>query len=70
MKIKSKMTTVLLAWTLGGFGAHKFYLGRTGAGVVSLLFFWTFIPAFIAIIESVVYLFMSDREWDRYTNAE
>lgn len=57
---KSRITAALLAFFLGGFGVHKFYLGRTGAGILYLLFFWTFIPAFIAFIEFIIYLTMSD----------
>lgn len=51
---------MLFALFLGGFGIHKFYLGRIGAGVLYLLFFWTFIPSIIALIEGIVYLCMSD----------
>lgn len=50
----------MLAFFLGGFGVHKFYLGRIGAGVLYLLFFWTFIPAIIAFIEMIIYITMSD----------
>lgn len=57
---KSRMSAALLAFFLGGFGAHKFYLGRVGQGIIYLLFFWTFIPAIIAFIEFIVYLCMSD----------
>lgn len=57
---KNRITAVLLAFFLGGIGAHKFYLGRTGAGILYLIFFWTFIPAIIAFVEFIIYLTMSD----------
>lgn len=46
----------LLALFLGGFGIHKFYLGRKGWGVVYLLLCWTLIPAIVAFIEGIIYL--------------
>jgi TM2 domain-containing membrane protein YozV len=49
---KNPTTAIILALFLGGLGIHKFYLGQTGLGIVYLLFFWTFIPAFIAFIEA------------------
>jgi TM2 domain-containing membrane protein YozV/ribosomal protein L40E len=58
---KSKIAAGLLALLLGGLGVHKFYLGRTGLGVLYLLFCWTFIPALIGLIEGIVYLTMSDQ---------
>ena len=57
---KSRVTAALLAFFLGGFGAHKFYLGRVGTGILYLVFFWTFIPAIIAFVEFIIYLTMSD----------
>jgi hypothetical protein len=58
---KSRIAAALLAFFLGGFGIHKFYLGRPIWGILYLLFCWTFIPAVIAFIEFIVYLCMSDR---------
>lgn len=51
---KSKTTFVLLALFLGGFGAHRFYLGNIGLGILYLVFFWTFIPAIVALVEAIV----------------
>ena len=49
---KSVGVAVVLAILLGHFGARKFYLGQPGLGVLYLLFFWTFIPSLVAIIEA------------------
>ena len=67
--MKSKVAAGLLAIFLGGFGVHKFYLGRAGQGLVYLLFCWTFIPAVIGFVEGIVYLFMSDEEFHAKYNA-
>lgn len=34
---KSRLATALLAWFLGGFGAHRFYIGKTGTAIVMLV---------------------------------
>jgi TM2 domain-containing membrane protein YozV len=33
---KSRLATTLLAWFLGQFGAHRFYLGKIGTGIAML----------------------------------
>jgi TM2 domain-containing membrane protein YozV len=68
-KGKNKIAAALLAFFLGSFGVHKFYLGKTGWGLVYLLFCWTFIPGFVAFIESVLLLFMSDTRFDEKYNS-
>lgn len=62
---KSKMTAVLLAFFLGGLGAHKFYLGKIGQGLIYLIFCWTFIPSIIAFIEFIIYLCTSEEDFAR-----
>ncbi|PRY09017.1 TM2 domain-containing membrane protein YozV [Pontibacter ummariensis] len=67
--MKNKTTAALLAFFLGGFGAQFFYLGKAGRGVLCLLFFWTFIPAIIAIIDFIRFLVMSEDEFNRKYNS-
>jgi TM2 domain-containing membrane protein YozV len=57
---KNKTTAGILAILLGGFGVHKFYLGKTGLGVLYLVFCWTLIPAVIGLIEGIMYLTATD----------
>lgn len=65
---KSRTIAVLLALFLGGIGAHKFYLGNVGVGLLYLLFCWTFIPALIALFEAIRWLCMSNESFAaRYT---
>ncbi len=62
---KSKIAAALLAFFLGGFGIHKFYLGQVGLGIVYLIFCWTFIPAIIAFIEFIILLTMNDETFNQ-----
>lgn len=55
-KVVNKVGYVLLALLLGGFGAHKFYSGRTGLGILYIVFCWTFIPATVALVEAIIAL--------------
>jgi TM2 domain-containing membrane protein YozV len=69
MTTRSKTTAAILAFFLGGFGIHKFYLGRGGAGVAYLLFCWTLIPAVLALIDAIVLLTMDQRAFEfKYAN--
>ena len=60
---KSKVVAGLLAIFLGGFGIHKFYLGKVGKGILYLLFCWTWIPAILGFIQGITYLCTSDEKF-------
>ena len=77
---KSKVAAALLAFFLGAFGAHKFYLGYTTQGIITLLVIWlgaflfvipTIIMSFIILIEGIIYLTKSDQEFqETYVNNQ
>tara|TARA_R110002167_G_scaffold51950_2_gene150313 strand:- start:1016 stop:1459 length:444 start_codon:yes stop_codon:yes gene_type:complete len=69
-----KVAAALLAFFLGAFGAHKFYLGYTKQGVIMLLVFLfgfillglpSMIIAIIAFVEFIIYLVKSDEEFEQ-----
>jgi TM2 domain-containing membrane protein YozV len=68
--MKNRIVAALLALFLGVFGAHKFYLGHNFAGIIYLLFCWTYIPGIIAFFESIGLLLMSDRAFDAKYNSQ
>lgn len=73
---KSRTTAVLWCFFLGGFGAHKFYLNQTSAGITYLLctlfLFWTVISPIIiflvCFVEFIQLLIMSDSEFNQKYN--
>jgi TM2 domain-containing membrane protein YozV/Tfp pilus assembly protein PilE len=68
--LKSKTAAAVLAIFLGGFGIHRFYLGKWW-GIFYLLFFWTAIPGLIAFVEGIVFAFTDIEKWDeKYNNGE
>lgn len=52
----NKLAYALLAIFLGGIGVHKFYAGKTGSGIVYLIFCWTAVPAIVGFIEGIIAL--------------
>ncbi len=62
---KNRTAAGIFALVLGGVGIHKFYLGQVAAGVLYVLFCWTFIPALIGFVEGILFLTMSDEEFAR-----
>lgn len=69
-----KIPAALLAFFLGAFGAHKFYLGYTAQGVIMLLVFlfgWlllgipSMIIGIIAFIEFIIYLIKSEEDFEQ-----
>lgn len=62
---KSKLAAGLFAIFLGTFGVHKFYLKNTGMGILYFLLCWTFIPTVIGFIEGIIFIVMSDGEFNK-----
>lgn len=56
---------IVLAIFLGWLGAHRFYLGQVGWGIVFLIILYVFAPLAIVLgfIDAIRYLFMSDEEF-------
>jgi TM2 domain-containing membrane protein YozV len=69
MEAKNRMTAVLLTFFLGGLGVHKFYLGNNFAGILYLVFCWTFIPSLFAIFDFIGLLLMSDQAFNAQYNS-
>ncbi|MBQ7036537.1 MAG: NINE protein [Clostridia bacterium] len=61
--VKNKVVAALLAILLGSLGIHKFYLGQSGKGVLYLLFFWTYIPSLLGLIEGITILCSNDENF-------
>lgn len=69
---KNRYIAAVLAFFLGIFGIHKFYLGKTRAGVIHLLCFFpgmflfgipTLVSSVIALAETVIYLIKDDQRF-------
>ncbi|HEY0084748.1 MAG TPA: TM2 domain-containing protein [Allosphingosinicella sp.] len=68
---RNKIVAALLAFFLGPLGIHRFYLGRTGSGIVMLVLTCTIVGLLVtgiwAFVDFIRYLIMSDREFaERY----
>lgn len=64
----NKLIAALLAFFLGTLGIHRFYLGRTGSGIVMLVLSITIVGLLItwpwSFIDMIRYLVMSDEEFE------
>lgn len=67
--MKSKTSAILLALFLGGFGAHKFYLGQKGKGILYIIFCWTLVPSIIALIELILLICMDEKTFNEKYNS-
>lgn len=68
--MKQKFVAALFAFFLGGIGIHKFYLGHNFAGILYLLFSWTFIPSILAIFDFLGLILMSENAFNAKYNLQ
>ena len=53
----------IIALVFGGFGMHKFYIGKYGKGILYAVFCWSFIPFFLGIADGIHYLTETDEQF-------
>ena len=68
--IKDKNIAAIMALFGGFFGLHRYYLGQVGLGIAYTVFAITFIPAFIAFIDFIVFISQSKLSFDAKYNKE
>ena len=69
--MKSKTIAILLAFFLGMFGAHRFYLGQKTLGFLYIVLSFVFgISLIIALIDVLGFLFMSRERFDYLYNKK
>lgn len=66
--MRNRNVAILLSMMLGFTGSQFFYLGSTGAGVLSVLFCWTGIPALVSFFKGLSLMCMSQSEFDKAYN--
>lgn len=66
---RNNVVAAVLALLLGSLGAHKFYNGSHGWGLLYLLLAWTSFPWLVAVAEGVWYLLDAGRYDARYNDA-
>ena len=54
----------IIAVIFGSIGLHKFYRGQYGRGILYILFCWSFIPAFVGVLEGIHYLTEGQAAYD------
>lgn len=68
--VKSRFVAILLAFFLGHFGVHYFYLGKKVYGIISLALCFTGISTIAAIVETVLFLFSSNEKLEKRFNCK
>lgn len=74
--MKNRITAALIALFLGSFGAHKFYLRDSGAGIFYLVLFMVGssmrlpISAFLGFVDALVLFSMTDEKFDAKYNKQ
>jgi TM2 domain-containing membrane protein YozV len=60
----------ILAIALGGFGAHRFYLGDTTGGLIRLASSLLCLGWLIGLVEGIIYITKSDAEFTQTYEVE
>jgi TM2 domain-containing membrane protein YozV len=66
--MRKRRIAIALAFFLGTFGVHRFYLGQVFRGIVYCVFFSTGVPTILGIIDALVFMGMGDDEFNKKFN--
>ena len=69
-KPKSKWVAFWLCFCLGGIGIHRYYSGKIASGVLFSLFFWTYIPVIISIVDLIVIGVKSQEDYQEWVDRK
>lgn len=69
-KKKNFWCFILLALLCGVIGLQEFYTNKTILGILAVIFSWTCIPAIVAFVEVIVWLFRGPEEFDFKYNGQ
>jgi len=67
---RERNVAAFLAFFLGSFGIHRFYLGQKGKGILYLLFSMTGIPAMLGVIDAILIMVRTQEEFDEMYNQK
>ncbi len=57
---KNRIAAAILGIVLGALGVQWFYLGKTGLGILCILFCWTYIPGLVGLVLGIIWLTQDD----------
>lgn len=68
MRNRNYWAAILLAAFGGWFGLQEFYIGNVFRGVLGIIFSWTCIPAIVAFVQILCWLYNGEDEFNRKYN--
>lgn len=60
---RNRLCAGLFGILLGTFGVQEFYMGKTTAGILSVLFMWTGIPSIVGLVKGIIYICQPNEEF-------
>ena len=67
--MKKRTTAIILCLLLGVFGAHRFYVGEMGKGILYIITFGGFF-GLIPLIDLIIWILGSDESFDKKYNSQ